>query len=66
MRAINWTLGLLEKDPRPKSGTLKLLNLHGTILKGKSIGSDQKKELKRELLLWFVRIWTLKPQLKWA
>jgi len=55
----------LEKGPRPKSGTLKL-NLHGTILKGKSIGSDQKKELKRDLMIWFVRIWTLEPHLKWA
>jgi hypothetical protein len=37
----------LEKGPRPKSGTLKLLNLHGTILKGKSIGSDPKKRAKK-------------------
>jgi hypothetical protein len=36
----------LEKGPRPQSGTLKL-NLHGTILKGKSIGSDQKKGAKK-------------------
>jgi len=33
--------------PRPKSGKLRL-NLHGTISKGKLIGLDPKKELKRE------------------
>jgi hypothetical protein len=30
-----------------KSGKLRL-NLHGTILDGKSIGSDPKKELKKK------------------
>jgi hypothetical protein len=35
-----------------KSGKSRL-NLHGTILEGKSIGLDpQKKELKRELMMW--------------
>ncbi len=32
----------LDEDPRPKSGKSRL-NLHGTILKGKSIGLDPKK-----------------------
>jgi len=38
--------GPLHKGPRPKSGKLRL-NLHGTILEGKSIGWDPKRELKR-------------------
>jgi hypothetical protein len=37
----------LDEGPRPKSGKLRL-NLHGTILDGKSIGSDPEKELKLE------------------
>jgi hypothetical protein len=40
--------------PRPKYFKSRL-NLHGTILEGRSIGSDQKKikELKRrELMIW--------------
>jgi hypothetical protein len=40
---------LLDKDPRPKSGKSRP-NLHGTILEGKSIGSNPffyKKEVKR-------------------
>jgi hypothetical protein len=39
----------LDVGPRPKSGE-STLNLHGTILKGKSIGLNQKtnkKELER-------------------
>ncbi len=32
----------LDEDPRPTSGKSRL-NLHGTILKGKSIGLDTKK-----------------------
>jgi hypothetical protein len=39
----------LDAGPRPKSGQWRL-NLHGTILKGKSIGLNHKtnkKELKR-------------------
>jgi hypothetical protein len=35
----------LDESPRPKSGKLGL-NLHGTILEGKSIGLNNKKELK--------------------
>jgi hypothetical protein len=41
-------------DPQPKIGKLRL-NLHGTILQGKSIGSSfkpRKKELKGELMIW--------------
>jgi hypothetical protein len=34
---------LLDEDSRPKSGKSRL-NLSGTILEGKSIGSDQKKK----------------------
>jgi hypothetical protein len=34
----------LDDGPRPKSGELSL-NLHGTVLEGRSIGSDPKKEL---------------------
>jgi hypothetical protein len=55
LRAINWTHSLLDECPRPKSGKSRL-NLHGTILEGKSIGSDPKKkkkqELKGELMIW--------------
>jgi hypothetical protein len=36
----------LDEDPRPKSGKSRL-NLDGTILKGKSIGSNPPKKLKR-------------------
>jgi len=36
---------LLDEGPRPKNGKSRL-NLHGTILEGKSIGSDQKKKKK--------------------
>jgi hypothetical protein len=35
----------------PKSGKSRL-NLHGTILEGKSIGLDPKNELKGELVIW--------------
>jgi hypothetical protein len=47
----------LDEGSRPKSGKLRL-NLHGTILEGKSIGSDpkkerkKKKELRGELMIW--------------
>jgi hypothetical protein len=41
----------LKEGPRPKSGKLRL-NLHGTILEGKSVGSDPTKDLKRELMSW--------------
>jgi hypothetical protein len=34
------------QGPRPKSGKLKL-NLHGTIVEGKSINLDPKKDVKR-------------------
>jgi len=36
----------LDEDPRPKSGKSRL-NLDGTILKGKSIGSNPKRKLKK-------------------
>jgi hypothetical protein len=36
----------LDEDPRPKGGKSKL-NLNGTISKGKSIGSNTPKKLKR-------------------
>ncbi len=39
MRAIDWAL---DEGPRPKTGKSRL-NLHGTILEGKSIGLNQKK-----------------------
>jgi hypothetical protein len=37
----------LAEGRRPKSGKLRL-NLHGIILEGKSIGSNQKKEKKEK------------------
>ncbi len=37
---------LLDERPRPKSDKSRL-NLHGSILEGNSVGSDQEKELKR-------------------
>jgi hypothetical protein len=39
-----------DEGSRPKSGRLRL-NLHGLVLEGKSIGSDQKIMLKGELLI---------------
>jgi hypothetical protein len=39
MRTIDWSL---DEGPRPKTGKSRL-NLHGTILEGKSIGLNQKK-----------------------
>jgi hypothetical protein len=36
----------LDEGPRPKSGKSRL-NLHGTILEGKSIGLNPKKKKKR-------------------
>jgi hypothetical protein len=45
---------LRRKSPRPKSGELRL-NVHGTILEGKSIGLNPKsiilKRLKKEELM---------------
>jgi hypothetical protein len=38
----------LDGSPKPKSGRSKL-NLCGTILEGKSIGLNQKKELKNRV-----------------
>jgi hypothetical protein len=38
-----------DEGPRPKSGKSRL-NLHGTILKGKSIGSDPKIKIKIKTL----------------
>jgi hypothetical protein len=37
----------LDEVPRRKSGKLRL-NLHATVSDGKSIGSDPKKEIKKE------------------
>jgi hypothetical protein len=37
-----------DEGPRPKSGKLRL-NLHGIILEGKSIGSNQKRKRKRKV-----------------
>jgi hypothetical protein len=37
----------LDEGPRPKSDKWRL-NLHGTILEGKSIGSKPKNEFKKE------------------
>jgi hypothetical protein len=38
-----------------------MLNLHGTILEGKSIASNPKKNLKGEILIWRtkmqVKVW---------
>jgi hypothetical protein len=46
----------LDEVSRPKIGQLKL-NLHGTILEGKSIGLDpKKKELKGELMIWRMKV----------
>jgi len=45
MRAINLTLWPLDKGPRPKSGKSRL-NLHGTILEGKSIDIQTQKKNK--------------------
>jgi hypothetical protein len=33
----------LHEDPRPKSGKSRRLNLSGTILEEKSVGSDQRE-----------------------
>jgi hypothetical protein len=44
MRVINWTLGLEVRVQDQKVANLRL-NLHGTILEGKSIDSNQKKKL---------------------
>ncbi len=35
----------MDEGPKPKSGKLRL-NLHGTILEGKSIGWEKKREFK--------------------
>jgi hypothetical protein len=45
MRAINWTPFLLDEGPRPKSGKSRP-NRSGTILGGKSIGSNPISFLK--------------------
>jgi hypothetical protein len=56
----------LDEVPRPKDGKLTL-NLHGTILEGKSISSNTKKDLKGGLMIWRTkmqgRVWG-KAQLK--
>ncbi len=43
----------LKEGPQPKIGKLRL-NLHGTILEGKSIGLDppKKKDFQGELMIW--------------
>jgi hypothetical protein len=43
---MNWTHGLLDEGPRPKSHKLSL-NLDVIILERKLIGSNPKKKLKR-------------------
>ncbi len=43
-----------DEGPRPKSGELRL-NIHGTILEGKSIDSDPKK---RKLMISRAKIQT--------
>jgi hypothetical protein len=40
----------LDEGPRPKSGKSRL-NLHDSILERKSINSDEKKELKGDLMI---------------
>jgi hypothetical protein len=48
----------LDEGLRPKSGKLRL-NLHDTILEGKSIGSNtqkKKEKLKGELLIWRTKV----------
>jgi hypothetical protein len=40
------------EGPRPKSGKLRLKTYMAPVLRGKSIGSDQKTVLKGELLIW--------------
>jgi hypothetical protein len=58
----------LDEGPKPKSGK-SWLNLHGTILEGKSIGSHRKKKKKkkkkrkkkkkssqRELMIWKLKM----------
>jgi hypothetical protein len=42
---FNSKMGPLDEGPKSKSGTSRL-NLHGTILERKSIGSNQKKTKK--------------------
>ncbi len=46
LKALNWSSqGFLDEVPRPKSGKLRLNNLHGHLFwrENKSIGSDQQK-----------------------
>jgi len=42
---------LLNEGARPRIGKSSL-HLHGSIWEGKSIGSDQKRELKGEFMIW--------------
>ncbi len=50
LKAIKLDPWPLDEGPRPKSGKSRL-NLHGSILDRKSINSDQKKELKGDLMI---------------
>jgi hypothetical protein len=55
MRAINWTHGL-RWESKTKKWQMEL-DLHGTILEGKSMGSNpNKKELKRRAHDWRTKI----------
>ncbi len=45
----------LDVGAKPKSSK-SMLNLHGTILEGKSIGLNQKKSLKGELIICITKL----------
>jgi len=49
------------RDQDQKSGKSRL-NLHGTILEGNSIGSDQKQRQKEKELKWKLVIQRIKMQ----
>jgi len=62
MRVIDWTHSLLDKDQRPKRGKLRI-NLHGTILEGKSSDSNPtKKNLTKTLKRRAHDLKTLNPK----
>ncbi len=50
LKAIKLDPWPLDEGPRPKSGKSRL-NLHGSILERKLVDSDQKKEVKGELMI---------------
>jgi hypothetical protein len=45
----------LDEDPRPIEAKLKW-HVHGTILEGNLIGLDQKMELKKDLMVWRIKM----------